>query len=109
MSPETKAAIETVAIARAARLCDAAFATLGTGCKTFVKGKPVFVPFGAEKKDELRRLQDGAFESMPLDWDVSAHYAAESIADEASEVAFVNAAFAVYAAAGRAEVQCRFA
>lgn len=109
MKTTTQLAIETPAIARAAKLCDAALATLAAGRKTFVKGKPVMVAWSPEKRAELKRLQLSAFDGLPLDADLSKHYADESVTDLASEERFLAEATEAYRTAGRTEVERRFA
>lgn len=109
MKTTTTAALQSAAIARATSLCDAAFKTISAGRKTFVKGKPAMVAYSDEGRAQLRRLQLGAFDSISLGFDATAHYADEGVVDAATEDAFLPAAFEVYAAAGRAEVERRFA
>lgn len=109
MKTTTIAALQTAALLRASQLCDAALATLAAGRKTFVKGKPAMVPFGKEKRAQLKALQLSAFERPDHHLDVASHYAAEGVTDAATEDAFLVAAFDVYAAAGKAEVERRFA
>jgi hypothetical protein len=109
MKTTTQTAIENLAIARATKGCDAALATLAAGRKTFVKGKPVMVAWGPEKRAELKRLQLGAFDGLPLDADLSAHYTAEDVTDAASEERLLAEAADIYRTAGRAEVERRFA
>lgn len=103
--------LQSLAIVRATALCDAALATLATGRKTFVKGKPVMVPWGDEKRMQLKALQIDAFKpGYQVDGIVAdaVDFAVEGATDEASAQAILADAVAVYCAAGRAEVERRF-
>ena len=106
---------ETMATAKASSMCDAALETIAKGRKTFVKGKPVFVPFSSEKRDEIKGLQLSLFtaengfvrsQAEAIVGDVDALFATmgeDAAQDLGDEIV------AAYCAAGRAEIERRFA
>lgn len=107
MNATTIATLSAAASTYAAKLCGEQQAFLAAGRKTFVKGKPVMVPFDADKRAQLRRLAEGSFDGLSSIEKVYGlvDVVAEGATDEESGQAVIAEALAVYNAAGMAEVE----
>ena len=112
MKSETVALIQSLATKRAASLCSVALTTLALGRKTFVEGRFAFVPWSAEKREEMKALQLNAFKP-------GYHIEAVIVADidpitegaptEEQARAILAEAMTLYCETGRAEVARLFA
>lgn len=105
MNSATILTIRTAAVARATSLCDAALADLAQGRKTFVKGKPVFVPFSEEARRQRRFLQRDAFDGAAAETAVAKILGGTFECSEDEERTILEA----YRTAGQTEVERRFA
>lgn len=111
LNDAARSAVIALAAARAAKLCDDAFETLRAGRKTVVKGKPVMVPFGAEKQKQLHALNRkiGAVESTLMPVAVKLFAASGLPSDEETEATYWEEALALYLDTGANIVDARFA
>ena len=111
LNDAARSAVIAIATARATELCDAALQTLRAGRKTVVKGKPVMVPFGAEKQKQLHALNRkiGAVESTLMPVAVKLFAASGLPSDEETEAAYWEEALALYLDTGASIVDARFA
>lgn len=108
LAPETTAKLTAHATGRAAKLVSEALASLAEGRKTFVKGKPVMVPYSDEARRIRKELQLSAFEdgNMRILQDVGEVLLAIGERwTEAEGETMAEAAVALYCAAGHAEVE----
>ena len=105
MKNATTETIRTAALARATSLCDAALTDLAKGRKTFVKGKPVFVPCSAEQRTQRKHLQASAFDGPAAETAVASLLGGDFECSEEEEAEIL----ALYSTTGKAEVERRFA
>ena len=114
MKPELTAAVTAAAIANASRLCAAALPELAKGRKTFVKGKPVMVAYGPERRALILDLQIGAFAPADAAAQMRVGCVLESMIrpgelSEEDADALVAEALALYQSVGVAECRRIFA
>jgi len=111
LNDAARSTVIALATARATKLCDDSFETLRAGRKTFVKGKPVMVPFGAEKQKQLHALnrEIGAVESTLMPAAVKLFAASGLPSDEETEATYWEEAQVLYLDTGREIVDARFA
>ena len=102
-----RSALESAAESHAHKLADASLATLAAGRKTFVKGKPVFVPFSDEKRAQLKRLQLDAFTEGQTNHSNRVESALGRAGRGMSEREY-RAAVDLYNAAGRRVIERRY-